>query len=241
MEYRTRRDEFDYNDNIILWSDAVNDKIKRTREMKTQVYTFYKNRAVVGISPISEDSESLLSQLSHKEWYLPFLEKMAEHRKQEWLSARLLLKELIGEEKEIRYQPSGKPYLTDHSFHISISHTKGYVAVSINKEEETAIDIEKIASRIENVRTRFMSEKEEEALSKNNEQIHLLLHWSAKESMFKILNEANVAFKSQLHIQPFEPLICEWGNFSAYETCTEKQNIFTVNYYVHENYVLTYI
>ncbi|MDR2085778.1 MAG: 4'-phosphopantetheinyl transferase superfamily protein [Dysgonamonadaceae bacterium] len=241
MEYRNRKDDFEYNDNVILWQDAINEKIMKNREIKSQVYTFYKNQCVVGIKAILQDSESLLNQLTYKDRYLPFLEKMTEHRRQEWLSVRILVKELTGEEKEILYQPSGKPYLADKSHYIGISHTKGYVAVCLNKEKETAIDIEKIAPRVKNIYSRFMSEEEEKALSKNQELVHLLLHWSAKESMFKILNETSVEFKSQLHIQAFEPLLYEWGSFQAYETRTGKQNLFTINYYVHEDYVLTYI
>jgi phosphopantetheinyl transferase len=209
----------------------------------------------IGVAPIMEDSESLLSQLDNKAWYLPFIEKMPEHRKREWLSVRVLLKKLLGEEKEILYLPSGKPYLADHSWHISISHTKykgiagqarndscqGYVAVILNKEEAVAIDIEKISPRIENIRSRFVSEAEEKALSKTNALQHLLLHWSAKESIFKRLGVENVDFKTQLHIAPFAPIIGEWSRFRAHETRTEKRNTFTVNYFVAEDYVLTCI
>jgi 4'-phosphopantetheinyl transferase EntD len=241
MEYRNKRDEFEYNDNVILWQDAINEKMMKNREIKSQIYTFYQNQSIIGIAPVLKDSGSLLAQLEQKERYLPFIEKMAEHRKQEWLSVRILLKELSGKEKEICYQPSGKPYLADNSYHIGISHTKGYVAVILNKEKAVAIDIEKILPRVENIRTHFVNEEEEKALSKANELIHLLLYWSAKESMFKILDKENVEFKTQLHIQSFEPLIEEWDSFIAYETRTEKQNIFTINYYVHEDYVLTYI
>jgi phosphopantetheinyl transferase len=205
------------------------------------IYKFDKNQGIIGIRAIRQDSESLLSQLTHKELYLPFLEKMAEHRRQEWLSVRILVKELTGEEKEIRYQPSGKPYLVGQSHHISISHTKGFAAVSLHREKETAIDIERIAPRVKNIRSRFVNEEEEQALSKKRELVHLLLYWSAKESMFKILNETSVEFKTQLHIRPFEPVLYDWGSFQALETRTGNQNVFTVNYYVHEEFVLTYI
>jgi 4'-phosphopantetheinyl transferase EntD len=241
MQFRTKKDDFEYNDNIILWQEAINDKISKTREQKTQFYTFYDNQSIIGVSLIEEDFELLLSQLAHKEWYLPFLDKMTGHRKAEWLSVRVLLKELLNEEKEIRYFPSGKPYLADNSYHISISHTKEYVAVILNKEKEVAIDIEKISPRVENISSRFMNEDEVTALSKENRLIHLVIHWSAKESMFKILNEENVEFKTQLHLSSFEPLMRKWDSFSAHETRSPKQNIFTINYYVHEDYVLTYI
>ena len=49
---------------------------------------------------------------------------VSERRKMEWLSVRVLLYAMLQEDKEIGYSPEGKPYLTDHSFFISISHTK---------------------------------------------------------------------------------------------------------------------
>jgi phosphopantetheinyl transferase len=164
---------------------------------------------------------------------------MGEHRRCEWLSVRVLLKQLLGEEKEIRYDSSGKPYLADHFYYISISHTKGYIALILDRENEVAIDIEYISDRVNKIRARFMSEKEENNLSLQNPQIHLLLHWSAKESLFKILNENNVEFKTQLQIHPFEPKINEWDSFTASETRTGKQHVFTVKYFVHPDYVIT--
>jgi len=193
------------------------------------------------VVPLEEDSETLLSRLSFKDKYLPVIEKMIENRKREWLSIRVLIKELLGEEKEILYNSLGKPYLSDNSYYISISHTKGYAALILNKENEVAIDIERITPRIENIRERFVNEEEEKALSQTNELIHLLLYWSAKESLFKRLGVENVDFKTQLHISPFEPVIEEWSSFDACETRTENQERFKIHYFVHEDYVLTYI
>ena len=247
-EFRRRNDPLDlsettmvYEDNVILWYDAITDKMQKNRELKSIAQTFYQNQSNLAVVPLQEDSESLLSRLSFKERYLPVIERMTEKRKQEWLSIRVLLKELLGEEKEILYNSFGKPYLSDNSFHISISHTKGYAALIINKENEVAIDIEKIAPRVENIRKRFVNEEEEKALSQSNEIIHLLLYWSAKESLFKRLGVENVDFKMHLHIQPFEPILEEWSDFEAYETRTKYQNCFKIKYFVHEDYVLTYI
>jgi len=195
----------------------------------------------LAVVPLKEDSESLLSRLSFKDKYLSTVERMTENRKREWLTIRVLLKELSGEEKEILYDSSGKPYLSDNSFHISISHTKGYAALIINKDNEVAIDIEKIASRVENIAKRFVNEEEEKALSQSNKIIHLLLYWSAKESMFKRLSAKNIDFKQHLHIPPFEPILGEWSDFEAYETQTNRQNRFIIHYFVHDDYVLTYI
>jgi len=230
-----------YADNVISWFDAISDKIKKNRELKSSVYAFYDNQSKIAVVPLTEDSESLLDRLSFKERYLPLIEKMSENRKREWLTIRVLVKEMLGEEKEILYNSLGKPYLSDNSFHISVSHTKGYAALIFNKENEVAIDIEKIATKVENVRKRFVNEEEEKALSQSNELIHLLLYWSAKESIYKWLGVENVDFKADLHVNPFEPVLGEWSSFEAYETRTKNQNCFKIKYFVHEDYVLTCI
>jgi len=230
-----------YEDNVVLWYDAISDKIKKNRELKSVAQTFYRNQNSLAVISLDEDSESLLSRLSLKEKYLPVIERMNENRKREWLSIRVLLKELLGEEKEILYNSSGKPYLSDNSFHISISHTKGYAALIINKENEVAIDIEKISPRVEKIRKRFVNDDEEKYLSKSNEIIHLLLYWSAKESLFKLLGVKDVDFKQHLHVCHFEPVLGKWSDFEAYETRTKEQNCFKIKYFVHDDYVLTYI
>jgi len=230
-----------YEDNVILWYDAITDKIQKNRELKSMAQIFYQNESRLVVVPLEEDSESLLARLSFKERYLPVIEKMTENRKREWLTIRVLLKELLGEEKEILYNSFGKPYLSDNSFHISISHTKGYAALIFNKEKEVAIDIEKMTAKVENVRKRFVNEEEEKSLSQSNERIHLILYWSAKESIYKRLGVDNVDFKLHLQIQPFEPILGEWSEFDAYETRTKDQNCFKIKYFVHEDYVLTYI
>ena len=248
MEFRRRNDPLDlsetsmvYEDNVVLWFDAITDKIQKNRELKSITYTFYQNQNTIVVVPLKEDSETLLSRLSFKERYLPTIERMTEKRKREWLAIRVLLKELLGEEKEILYNSVGKPYLSDNSFHISISHTKGYAALIINKEKEVAIDIEKISSKVENIRKKFMNNEEEKAISQSNEVIHLLLHWSAKESIYKLLGINNLDFKTDIHIQPFEPIPEEWSEFEAFETKTKNQNCFQIKYFVHKDYVLTYI
>jgi phosphopantetheinyl transferase len=199
------------------------------------------NGTVIGVAPIEGTSEGLLSQLDKKEYYFPTLQRMGENRKREWLATRVLLKKLLGEEKEILYTDSKKPYLADSSYFISISHTKGYVAVILNEKLPVAIDIEYVSSRVEEIKKRFLNANEEKNISKNNSLIHLLLHWSAKESLFKLLEENDIEFKAQLHIKPFEPKIGSTGSFIAYETRTSKRQSFCVNYITTKEYVLTFI
>ncbi|MDR0427201.1 MAG: 4'-phosphopantetheinyl transferase superfamily protein [Dysgonamonadaceae bacterium] len=197
------------------------------------------NNSIVAISPIRFSSEELFSLLEKKEYYNAVQEMKNEKRKREWLSARLLMKEILGEEKEIVYSPTGKPRLKDKSYHISISHTKGYVAVALQKDKPVGIDIEQLSDRVNHIRHRFMNPAEEETLSVKNETVHLLLHWSAKESLFKILDDNRLAFNTDLHISPFEPEINQWSKFQSFETKTKERQSFTVDYLVTDDYVVT--
>ena len=197
--------------------------------------------AIWGVREIAGTSEELLSKLDEKELYLPVINRIKlEKRKREWLAVRILLKELLGEEKEVEYDASGKPFFKDNSYHISISHTAGYVAVILNPEHPVGIDIEQITNQVERIRDRFLTEEENIHISKENELIHLLLHWSAKETVFKALGNSNVTFNEQLHIRTFSPKIGLLETFSAYETRTKQKKEFIVSYIVNSEYVLTF-
>lgn len=159
------------------------------------------------------------------------------HRQQEWLSVRLLLYRLLGEHKEICYLPSGKPYLADHSFYISISHTKGYVAVILGKMP-VGIDIEQYAQRVHKVAHKYMREDEVVSSYQDDDTWSLLLHWSAKEVMFKCMEVAEVDFRKHLHIAPFT--LRKQGCFCAQEYRTEQQRQFLIHYLLCPDFVLTW-
>lgn len=74
-----------------------------------------------GIWKTEESPEELLAMLPHQEVYREGMRRFtAAHRRLEWLAVRVLLYTLSGEEKEIAYHPSGKPYLADDSASLSI-------------------------------------------------------------------------------------------------------------------------
>lgn len=195
----------------------------------------------IGISPILSNPEELLSNLKHKDWYSKELERKADYRKCEWLTVRVLLKKMLGEEKRILYHDSGKPFLEDKSYQISISHTKNRVAVILGKEGKVSIDIEHVAPRVQRIRGKFMTEEEESNISRINELNHLLLHWSAKESLYKYLENSELDFRKHLHIAPFEPILNEWSHFEASVHLSENPTLIKIWYLATEKYVLTYI
>ena len=70
-----------------------------------------------------------------------------------------------------------------------------------------------------------MREDEKKSLFKGTETWSLLLHWSAKETMFKCMNASDVDFREHLHVMPFTP--DEQGVFSAAEYRTAEKQIFS--------------
>lgn len=195
---------------------------------------YISESTLLGVWKIEETRDELLSLLSHHEWVQNIYSIRSESRVLEVLTARILLKELLGEEKEVYYSSSGKPILTDNSFHISVSHTRGYVAVAINKDRLIGLDIEQISDKIFRVESRLMSESE--YIDENNRLIHLLLHWSAKEAMFKFLDVEGVDFRRHLFIDRFIPR--EKGIFPTAESRTETHYQFDAYYRVEPDFVM---
>jgi len=201
---------------------------------------YLKNtQPLFGIWKIEETKEELLDLLDKKERYIPYLEKKTnESRKKEWLAVRVLLKELLRKEVEIHYHKNGAPYLLNASTSISISHTKGYVAVIISNTPYTGIDIEYRSDRILKICSRFLNEEENQNLDVQNKVDHALIYWCAKETLFKMIPEQEIDFANHLHIQPFQYTLS--GVLNAIETRTKASQRFQLNYLVTPEFVMTY-
>lgn len=202
-------------------------------------HTYKHGELMVGVWKVDETIEQLCSMFHQFSIYEEGLSRFShEKRKQEWLAVRVLLKVLLGEEKSIVYLPSGKPRLEDGSMHVSFSHTVGYVAVALHPSEEVGVDIEQYGTRVKRVSSRFIREDEKISIVSGDEIYGLLLHWSAKETMFKLLDDQAVDFIDHLHILPFEQE--KTGSFEACEYRSGKGLKFTIHYDTHPDYVLTY-
>jgi len=163
-----------------------------------------------GLWKITEEIEELLSManLSTPDFETWSAIK-AIQRKKEWLATRALLKELTNQRIQISYFPDGRPYLNGVSMNISISHTKGYAAILLHEKEIPGIDIELNSRSAEKVAHRIFSPEELESCKENDGYSNkkLLIHWCAKESIFKMVPEHNVSYLNQIHISLNEPVI----------------------------------
>lgn len=151
--------------------------------------------ARLGIWAISESSDDF--------WALsPYVESSrsefnalykSEQRKCEVLAVRLLIKEIIGDNVQLLHQDNGKPYLSS-GMNISISHTRGFAVIIVSHSKQVSVDIEYFSNRIERIRSKFMRDDENAS-----SQVKLLMHWCAKETMYKLFPEDNLTFnKMQL-------------------------------------------
>lgn len=194
-----------------------------------------------GIWKVEETEEALLACFSDKANYLEQLSRFkAPHRRIEWLAVRVLLAYLMGGDAEVAYMPNGRPYLVGNQFSLSISHTKGYVAVLLSSSSSlVGIDIEQTGDRVRKVAHKFIGPNEVISSYDNSDIWSLLLHWSAKESLFKCLDTPEVDFIQHLHIHPFQ--VQASGSFLAHETRTPSTHEYTVYYLLHPDFVLTYV
>ncbi len=190
---------------------------------------------------VDETIEQLLSMLPHSDIYRSEANRFASpSRRLEWVTVRVLLYVLLGEEKDIRHRTDGKPYFSDHSHSLSISHTRGYVAIIVGRpSKEVGIDIEQYGERVCKVASKFMRPDERAGVYKGTDTWGLLLHWSAKETMFKCLNAEEVDFREHLQVFPFQ--IEKAGTFHAVEYRTSEQQRFQIHYRLFPDFVLTLV
>lgn len=109
-----------------------------------------------GIWQVTETLEELYACLSDDVVRQELERLKAPSRKMEYLAVRVLLKTMLGKEVRIGHEPSGKPFLTGGEYHVSISHTKGYVAVGLHESTQPGIDIEAYGERVRKVESRFV-------------------------------------------------------------------------------------
>lgn len=117
--------------------------------------------------------------------------KIGEGREEEKRGARELLKAMLGCEVEIGHNPNGKPVIP--GFNISISHTKGYVAVLLSAVFKVGIDIEYHSDRIQKIARRFL--RPDEIYSQS---IDLLTVWCVKETLYKLRSEEHLTYQDML-------------------------------------------
>ena len=147
----------------------------------------------------------------------------------EWIATRLLVYELLGKKVIIDYDEFGKPAIRDDERKISISHTKGMVAVQIT-QKLAGVDVELISGRVAKIAHKFLNASELSSLDLNNQLLHMYAHWGAKETIYKIYGRKRLDFKENIRIEPFK--IKNEGLIKA-KLRTETTHLYHLSYFVY--------
>jgi len=150
----------------------------------------------------------------------------SDNRKKEYLAVRALLYEMLLKAPEITHNDVGKPLLD--GYNISISHTKGYAAVILSEKLNVAVDIEYISDRVQKILERFI--RTDEFAETLKEQ---LLHWCAKETVYKYYSEEDLQF--------FDMRLHGIGQDCCYVDNLKSGKVVKVDYESTRDYMLTYI
>jgi len=201
------------------------------------IFNVSEKGAQILVYELTETVDTLLHKLHLTQAELEKFESIVtEKRKLEFLGVRLCFQKLFGESVEIENDSTGKPYLVDKTFEISISHSKNRMAVIAHPERKVGIDIENRTNKIRKVSQRFLSETEQKELSNCENDAQLELAWSAKEALYKIIGNSAVDFSNHLRIFPFE--VKERGTIEAEQLETRRK--FQLSYIQNNDFSLVY-
>lgn len=194
----------------------------------------------LGLWQMDESPEQLFDLYPHLLPYRSSLDDKYKNdgRKLEFLAIRALMYEMLrvnGASKgllshagDFTHNGQGKPLF--RGYHVSISHTKGYAALILSKKSEVAVDIEYMSDRVERIASKFLR-KDERADSLDAK----LVHWCAKETVFKLFSEENLLFED-MRVNPFDTMAdwaCDVENLKSGKTAR-------VDFELAMDFVLTY-
>ena len=194
----------------------------------------------LGLWQMDESPEQLFDLYPHLLPYRSSLDDKYKNdgRKLEFLAIRALMYEMLrvnGASKgllshagDFTHNGQGKPLF--RGYHVSISHTKGYAALIFSKKSEVAVDIEYMSDRVERIASKFLR-KDERADSLDSK----LVHWCAKETVFKLFSEENLLFE-EMRVKPFDTMsdwACDVENLKSGKTAR-------VDFELAMDFVLTY-
>lgn len=184
-----------------------------------------------------EVSETLSELLSLLPVQVELPSFKAETRMKEWAVAHLLVQRILGDFHSISHLPSGKPYIEGVQLELSISHTKGVVAVCLS-DKPIGIDVEQLTERAYKISSRFMDEQE--GFDDDEHSVEgAVLVWAAKEAVFKILPVQDEVDFLQ-HIRTKKIPFSMDGILLGKELRSDKQKGYQVSYHIYPQFVLTW-
>jgi len=200
---------------------------------------YVKDDCLLGLWEITEDFFSLYETLDLNGEEIDTLNSFKSYyRKLEWLSVRVLLTEMTGPGIKIYYNGNRKPFLTDASYNISISHSNRLTSILISKKHRVGLDLEYVANKIASVAGKFLTPPEENAIIKRYRRYHVYIYWCAKEALYKICDKQNINFREDIIIDPFVP--AKEGTLTGRVHTSTIREDFILQYFKYDNYAIVW-
>lgn len=194
---------------------------------------------LLGIWKITESADELsVMYYGEEQPDSDFSRFKGEQRRCEWLASRLLVRELLGKNAIVGKYKNGAPYIIDSSLHLSISHTRGYAAVAVS-DKNVGVDVEITTRSALEASKYFMNDEELLSLKSGDANLKSLLHWSAKEALFKVVGNLGGTFKENISVTPFNLDKCGSLKLSLHGVDEKYAGEYSVNYMIDGILLLT--
>jgi len=172
--------------------------------MPLYLHEKYLDNLEIAIWKVTELEEELEACLLENE-KIEFRTLVHPKKRLEFLGARNLVA-YIAQNAGIAYQgiekdDTGKPFLTENSLEISISHCLPWVGLVWHPQKPVGIDIERPQEKLQKVAPRIFSEPEMK-YSKDNLTLITKI-WCAKEVLYKIYAQGGNTFKTDFFVSDF--------------------------------------
>ncbi|EKD32115.1 MAG: hypothetical protein ACD_77C00174G0005 [uncultured bacterium] len=199
------------------------------------------NGATISLWEVVESEEELLNLSSIPNDEIEELQQTKSlARRREKLAVRALLNQLFDGKVYLGHHDNGRPFLQNSLIEISISHTNRYVCVLTHPEESVGVDIESLERNFSAVEKKALSMEEIENLSEKSRNLHLAIHWSAKEAVYKRMSLSDVDFSKQIEIKKFTPR--DDGELDVlFINKDGQEQEFEVSYEVFDNHILAWL
>lgn len=197
------------------------------------------NGCLLGSWEINEDLESLKSMVRLDPDEIDRINNFKSHaRRLEYLSVRVLLKNMIGRNARIIYDHTNKPFIKDNSYQISISHSYKLTSILLSTTNKVGIDLEFMSHRISKISHKFINQSEVISEDPDLKRYHLYIHWCAKEALYKICDKGQLNFKENMFIEPFE--VNDSGSVKGMVKTEENSQEFDLSYFKTGNYITVF-
>jgi 4'-phosphopantetheinyl transferase len=185
---------------------------------------------------IEEDESTLASQVAPYEISPPTITNVT--KRLEFFAGRVLIKELLKawslEFQGLTKDEFGKPFLKNHPFQISLSHSYPYAAAVIDRKNSVGIDLEQPKAKLFKIAPRVLSPVE--LSDAGTDIIKHCIYWCAKEALIKIHGKKDLIFQQNLKISSFQRL--NQGDLIGRIIVNTYETAIPLQYFVYENFVV---